>query len=562
MPRIAIDPITRIEGHLRIEVQVTDGEVRDAWSITPMFRGLELVLQKRDPRDAWVFAQRICGVCTTVNAIASVRAVEDALGITIPDNARILRNLIEGAQDVHDHLVHFYHLHGPDWFDVMSALRANPRATSELQRSISSWPQNSARYFRGVRNRLQSFVDSGQLGLFANAYWGHPAYRLSPESNLLFMAHYLEALDWQREVAKIHAILGGRNPHPQTYLVGGMATPIDPDSDKAINRTSIAELRKLVSKTQLFVKQVYVPDLLHLASEYPEWTGYGEGPGNFMAVGDFPNASGELWLPPGIILKRGSGRVRPLREKRITEDVTRAWYKDAPALHPAKGETRPRYTGARPPFEFQTTDGEYSWSKAPRYDGKVMEVGPLARMLVAYASGHRQVRAKIDKTLAVLGLGQEALQSTLGRILARGLETQLVANKMNKWLRELEKNMKAGDLRVHDSSSWRPGTWPAVAEGYGKTEAPRGALGHWIRIENQKISHYQCVVPSTWNGSPRDAAGQRGPWEQALIGTPVADLDQPLEILRTVHSYDPCMACAVHVIDGSGNEVTRVRVVA
>jgi hydrogenase large subunit len=559
MPKVAIDPITRIEGHLRIEVQVENGVVTDAWSTTPMFRGIELILQNRDPRDAWAFTQRICGVCTTVNALASVRAVENALGITIPSNARIIRNIIEGSQYVHDHLIHFYHLHGPDWIDVTSALQADPAQTSALQRSLSGWSNNSSAYFAGVKTKLQNFVGSGQLGLFANAYWGHPAYRLPPESNLLLMAHYLEALDWQRDIARIHAILGGRNPHPQTFVVGGMATPLDRSNDKAINPTKITTLRDLAVQAQRFVDQVYLPDLFHLGSYYPEWAGYGAGPGNFLSVGDFADASGNCFLQSGIVLNRNLSVATAFDQLKVTEDVARAWYKSSSPLHPSQGKTEPSYTGPVPPFEFQNTNGKYSWGKAPRYNGQVMEVGPLARLVVAYSAGNTQVRAAVDTALTRLGLMQSELFSTLGRLLARGLETQLIAARVPLWLDELRTNINAGNLTVASTSKWQPSTWPSTAQGFGLTEAPRGALGHWVKIGAGKITAYQCVVPSTWNGSPRDASGRRGAWEQALIGTPVFDADQPVEILRTLHSYDPCMACAVHVIDGKGTEVTRVR---
>src|SRR5512136_2942445 len=281
--RIVIDPLTRIEGHLRIEAQVEAGVVTDAWSASTMFRGIEAILRGRDPREAWLFTQRICGVCTTVHAISSVRAVEDALGITIPDNARLVRNLMEAAQYVQDHVIHFYHLHALDWVDVISALSADPTATSQLARSISDWPNSSPSYFQGVRDRLQTFVNSGQLGPFANSYWGHPAYQLPAEANLLAVAHYLEALDWQRDIIKMHALLGGKNPHPQTYLVGGVAIPVDPNSPNAINPQRIAQLRSLARQGLDFVQKVYIPDLLLVASRYKDWAGLGRGVGNFLA---------------------------------------------------------------------------------------------------------------------------------------------------------------------------------------------------------------------------------------------------------------------------------------
>jgi hydrogenase large subunit len=499
-----------------------------------------------------------------------VRAVENALGITIPDNARILRNLVEGAQFVQDHVIHFYHLHALDWVDVTSALSADPIGTSSLARSISDWPNSSPEYFQGVRDRLQTLVDSGQLGIFANAYWGHPAYRLPPEGNLLAVAHYLEALEWQREIIKMHAILGGKNPHPQTYLVGGMAVPIDPDRQAALNPQRVAQLRTLTAQALEFVEQVYIPDLLLVASYYPEWAGFGEGVGNFLAYGDFPSdTSGNpasRWLPQGLVFdKTLDSAPQPLDHNRIGEYVTRSWYNysggDDVDKHPWVGETEWNYTGPQPPFDFLDTEGKYSWLKAPRYSDTPMEVGPLARMVVAYAAGHSRVRELVDHVLGRLGLGSQALFSTLGRVAARGIETQVIVERMGNWIDELETNMNSGVLSVHSGALWHPRTWPAEAMGWGITEAPRGALGHWVHIQNGVIANYQCVVPSTWNGSPRDALGQRGPWEEALIGTPVADPQKPVEILRTIHSFDPCMACAVHLLDADRREVTRIRVV-
>jgi hydrogenase large subunit len=565
MARIVVDPITRIEGHLRIEAEVDGGIVRDAWSSSTMFRGIEMILRGRDPRDAWVFTQRICGVCTTVHAIASIRAVEDAIGAEPPPNARLLRNLIMATQCVQDHVIHFYHLHALDWVDVVSALSADPGRTSSLAESISDWPLSSRNYFTGVQARLRSFVDSGQLGPFANAYWGHPAYRLPPEANLMAVAHYLEALDWQRKFIRIHAVLGGKNPHLQSFLVGGMATPVDPDSQAAINMDSIANIRGLVNDARDFVTKVYIPDLLAIASFYKDWAGHGRGVGNYLAYGDYPATDGgALYLPRGIIRGRDLSRVEPMDPARITEQVTHSWYRytagDAAALHPYDGETQPRYTGPTPPYEWLDTDAKYSWLKAPRYDGEPMEVGPLSRLLVAYVSGHGRVRELVDGALAHLQVGPDALFSTLGRVAARGLETQLLVEKMIDWLDELAENMGRRELRIHDNAKWRPSSWPREAQGAGFHEAPRGALGHWVSIRNGEIVNYQCVVPSTWNAGPRDAAGRRGPYEESLIGTPVADATQPVEILRTVHSFDPCMSCAAHVVDRTTGVTTRVRV--
>ena len=498
-----------------------------------------------------------------------MRAVEDALGITIPDNARLLRNLLEGAQFVQDHVIHFYHLHALDWVDIISALSADPTATSQLARSLSDWHNSSPTYFQAVRDRLQTFVDSGQLGLFANAYWSHPEYKLPPEANLLAAAHYLEALDWQREIIKMHAILGGKNPHPQTYLVGGMAIPVTPNGRHGINPGRITQLKQYAAQALEFVQKVYIPDLLLIASYYKEWAGLGHGVGNYLAFGDFPgDNSGDpasLWLPQGVVWANGIDQPpHALDHNQIKEYVTHSWYNyaegDAAGKHPWVGETDWNYTGPQPPFDNLNTDGKYSWLKAPRYNGQPMEVGPLARMAVAYAAGHSRVRELVGNVLSNLGVGPEALFSTLGRVAARGIETLVIAEKLQGWISEIESNMNRGNLSMHNGAKWDPGTWPAEAMGWGITEAPRGALGHWLSIKNGSIANYQCVVPSTWNGSPR-ALDRRGPWEEALIGTPVADPEKPVEVLRTIHSFDPCMACAVHIVDPDRRELTRIRIV-
>ncbi len=569
MTHVVVDPITRIEGHLRIEAEVDGGSVRNAWSSSTMFRGIEIILKGRDPRDAWVFTQRICGVCTTVHAIASIRAVEHAIGANPPPNARILRNLIIGAQCVHDHVIHFYHLQALDWVDLVSALSADPAKTASLAQSISDWPLSGRAYFADVRNRLKDFVSGGRLGPFANAYWGHPAYKLPPEANLMAVAHYLQALDFQRQFIRIHALLGGKNPHLQSFLVGGMATPVDPDSQDALNLGTIAALNKLVASARDFVTRVYLPDILAIASFYKDWGGIGAGVGNYLSYGEYPeddSPNPPMYLPSGVILNRELTRVGPFQPDKVSEYVTHSWYNykggDDHSLPPFKGETLPNYTGPTPPYERLNVTEKYSWLKSPRYDDHPMEVGPLARMLVAYAHG-RPARAKelIDKTLKTLGVGPEALFSTLGRIAARAIETQVIVEKMQDWINALAENMARRDYRICDNSKWDPSAWPAECWGAGFHEAPRGSLGHWVHINNGAIANYQCVVPSTWNAGPRDAAGHPGPYEQSLVGTPIAKPDEPLEILRTVHSFDPCMACGVHVLDTEQREIVKVRAV-
>ncbi|MHB1023815.1 MAG: nickel-dependent hydrogenase large subunit [Acidobacteriaceae bacterium] len=566
MSRVVIDPVTRIEGHLRIEAEVDGHQVTDAWSSGTMFRGIELILRGRDPREAWIWAQRICGVCTTVHALASVRAVENALGVEVPDNARLIRNLIAGSQNIHDHIIHFYHLHALDWVDVTLALKADPAKTSQIAQSISDWPKSSTVYFKGVQDRVKALVASGQLSLFSSGDWGHPAYQLPPEVNLLAVAHYIEALELQREFIRIHAVLGGKNPHPQTYLVGGMATAMDANEpEAAINPERITLLNQLVANAKTFVHQVYIPDVMAIAGFYREWFNHGEGLGNFMAYGDYPSGSikdpAGFLLPRGILLNRDLSTVHPIDTKNITEYVTHSWYEysggDQVGKHPSQGETNPKYSGPKPPYEYLKTDEKYSWLKSPRYDDKPMEVGPLARMLVAYASGSAPVKKLVDGTLTKLNVPATALFSTMGRIAARALEAEFMVDKLSAWVQQLDDNMAHGNVRIHNNEMWDPESWPKSCQGFGLEEAPRGSLGHWVEIENKKIVNYQAVVPSTWNAGPRDAHGQRGAYEAALRGTPIADPERPLEILRTVHSFDPCLACAVHVVTASGRSYSR-----
>ena len=566
--KIVVDPITRIEGHLRIEAQADGGKIQNAWASATQFRGIETIMQGRDPRDAWAFTQRICGVCTVVHAVASCRAVEDALGIKVPMLANQIRNLVHGMQFVQDHVIHFYHLHALDWVDVVSALKADPAGTARIARSISPWPNNSETYFKAVQDRLTKFVAGGQLGIFANGYWGHPAYQLPPEVNLLAVAHYLEALDWQRDIIRLHTIFGGKNPHPN-FLVGGMACAINLDDTATINAERLVDIQAMLKRAQDFVEQVYWPDLVAIAGFYKDWAAIGGGVPNFLACGEFPEGDvddyDKLYFPRGIILDKDLSKVVPYDQQLVKEYVTSSWYEYAGGkdvgLHPWEGETNPKYTGPKPPFEYLQDQEKYTWMKAPRYDGKPMQVGPLPRMLVAYASNHPDVHSMVNDVLGKLGVGPAALFSTLGRTAARGMETVLIARRMNTWFGQMVERIKSGDTRTFDASKWEPESWPQKAQGYGYLDAPRGALGHWVEIENGKISRYQCVVPSTWNASPRDPQGQMGAYEAALVDNhPLARPDQPLEILRTIHSFDPCIACGVHVIDATGQPIVEVKV--
>ena len=577
--RIVVDPICRIEGHLRIEVNVDENNViQNAVSTGNMWRGLEVILQGRDPRDAWAFTERICGVCTGVHALQSVRAVEDALKIDIPQNANHIRNLMMLAQYVQDHIVHFYHLHALDWVDVVSALSADPKATSDLQQSISPWPNSSPGYFSNVQNKLKRFVESGQLGIFANAYWGSPAYKLPPEANLMATTHYLEALDFQKEIVKIHTIFGGRNPHPN-WVVGGMPCSINVDEAGAIGMVWLNQVKDIIEQAITFTDQVYLPDLKAIASFYPEWASYGGGLSgkNVMAYGEFPayannHTNDSLMLPQGAILNGDLSTVYDVDVRdpdQIQEFIAHSWYQysdDNIGLHPWDGVTEPKFElgpntkGIKTNIENIDEGGKYSWLKAPRWRGNAMEVGPLARYLVAYARGRQDIKDQVDGLLTELNLPITALFSTLGRTAARGLESSWAAHKMRDVYGELMTNLKSGDTSTANMEKFDPSTWEADVKGVGFGEAPRGALGHWVHIKDTKIENYQCVVPTTWNASPRDPDGNIGAYEAALLGTPMANPEQPLEILRTIHSFDPCVACATHVMSPDGEELSTVTV--
>jgi hydrogenase large subunit len=572
---IVVDPVTRIEGHLRIEAQFDGSVITQASSSGTMVRGIEIILQGRDPRDAWAFAQRICGVCTLVHGIASVRAVEDALHYTIPANAQLIRNLMIGTQFVHDHVMHFYHLHALDWVDVVSALKADPKATSALAQSISNYARSSPGYFTDVQDRVKKLVESGQLGIFANAYWGNPLYKLPPEANLMAVAHYLDALAWQREVVQLQTIFGGKNPHPNV-LVGGAPSAISVHAgagtgSTAVNEVGLQNVANIIDRMRSFVDQVYLPDVLAIASFYKDWFKTGEGTGNFLTYGDFPAMGSQdpktFLVPRGAILGRDLSHIQEVdlkADEGIQEFVAHSWYdysggKDS-GLHPYRGETRLNYSGPAPPYQHLDTSASYSWLKSPRWKGHAMETGPLARVLMLYASGHEPTKELADKSLAQLGLPLEAMFSTMGRTAARALECKILADTMPQWYDALMANIRAGDVRTFNDKLWEPSTWPRHAQGVGFLEAPRGSLAHWIVIDDGKISNYQAVVPTTWNAGPRDAAGAEGPYEAALRGQSVQDPKQPLEILRTIHSFDPCLACAVHVIDPDGEELIQVRI--
>ncbi len=561
--RIVIDPITRIEGHLRIDVEVNGGRVRDSWSSGQMWRGIEVILQDRDPRDAWLFTQRICGVCTTVHAIASVRSVENALGLEIPLNAQYIRNIILAAHGLHDHIVHFYHLSALDWVDIVEALKGDPAETAKLAESLSPWPRNSRREFEAVKAKLQAVVDSGQLGIFTNGYWGHPAMKLSPEVNLLAASHYLQALEYQRKANQVVAILGGKTPNIQNLAVGGVANAINLDEQTALNMAKLYQIKDLLSEVITFVEQVYLPDVIAIGAMYPEWLSYGAGVKNYLAVPDLPLdvAGTQFDLPGGTIVDGDLGSVKaiesfadPYFQENVAECIARSWYDGDWTRHPWEEETVPKYS------EYEA-DGKYSWVKSPRFQGRPMQVGPLAQMLVGYASGHESIKKWVDHALsqasAIAGtrLGPGVLHSTLGRHLARAVRAMVLTDLALKHWGLLVENIGKGDTAVFEPPIFPPGE----QRGFGFHEAPRGTLSHWIVIRDGKIGNYQCVVPSTWNAGPRDDKGNRGPYEASLVGNPVADSERPLEVVRTIHSFDPCLACAIHTLDPEGREVARVR---
>jgi hydrogenase large subunit len=580
--RVVVDPVTRIEGHMRCEVNIDDDNIiRNAISSGTMWRGLEVILKGRDPRDAWAFVQRICGVCTGTHALTSVRAVEDALKIKIPENANSIRNIMQLSLQAHDHLVHFYHLHALDWVNPVNALKADPVATSALQQQISpSNPKSSPGYFRDTQNRLKKFVESGQLGPFKNGYWTNPAYLLPPEADLLAVTHYLEALDFQKDIMKIRTIFGGKDPHPN-WLVGGVPCAINLDGVGAVGAINMERLNlvsSIIDRTITFIDQVYIPDLLAIAQFYKGWMyGGGLAGASMLSYGDIPDKANDysaanLLMPRGAIINGDLTKVHEVDltdPEQIKEFVPHSWYKypdEALGLHPYDGITEPNYKigaktkGDRTNIQELDESAKYSWIKAPRWRGHAMEVGPLARYVIGYAQGNKEITEQINFVLKTLDVPVSALFSTLGRTAARGLEAQWAAGKMRYFMDKMIANLKTGDLSTANVERWDPETWPSSVKGVGFTEAPRGALGHWLKIEDTKIANYQCVVPTTWNGSPRDEQGNIGAFEASLMNTKVEVPDEPVEILRTLHSFDPCLACSTHVMSPDGTELTSVKV--
>jgi len=528
MARITIDPITRIEGHLRIDVDVDGGRVKKAWSSGQMWRGVELILLGRDPRDAWTITQRICGVCTTVHAMASVRAVENALQLEVPLNAQYIRNIIMLAHAVHDHIVHFYHLSALDWVDVTSALKADPDKTASLAESLSSWKLNGKHEMRATKERLSGFVGGGQLGIFTNGYWGHPAMKLPPEVNLLAVAHYLQALEVQRKANKIVSVLGSKTPHIQNLAVGGVANPIATDSQSVLTVERLLALKTWIDELADFVKNVYLIDVAAVGAFYADWTKYGAGVTNYLSVPDVPldTKGTKFAVPGGFITGKDLSTFKPIT-------------------------TKPNYT------DFKENE-KYSWLKSPTFYGKPAQVGPLANVLCMLAAGHEPTKkyatAALDtvSALAKTKVGLDAMHSTIGRHAARAVRCAVLVDELSNQWNLLLANIAKGDLKTFNKPVFPKGE----ISGVGFHEAPRGVLSHWVVIDNGKIKNYQAVVPSTWNACPRNEKDEPGPYEASLMDNPVARPNEPLEVLRTVHSFDPCIACAIHLTDDKGSAVS------
>lgn len=568
--KVLIDPLTRIEGHLRIEMETEGKQIKKAWSVSTQFRGIETIVQNRDPRDVWAFVQRICGVCTSVHAIASITAVENAIGSNPPENARLIRSLVLGSQEIQDHVIHFYHLHALDFVNVVNAAKADPEKTLEFAHSIGSkWRGNNLKRFTEVRDTVQQVLDSGQLSIFTGGYWDHPDYRLPPEADLMCVAHYLDALEFQRSMIRINTVFGGKNPHPN-FLVGGMACSIDPNSSESINQVQMDQIKTWIDEIVEFVNDCYYPDVLAIAGVYKDYFDIGATHPNYLAVGlagsifaGDPNksriSSVHTAIKPGVIMGGDISKVLPFDPHKIEEFVSSAWYEysvgDDKGLTPDKGETTVKYTGPEPPFEWLSDNEKYTWSKAPRYDGKPMQVGPVARMMLAYAQGYEPVKKLVDGAIETLGITPAQINSTMGRTFARAAEATVSAQLLLEDYNSLVGNIKEGRIDVFDASKWEPSSWPAQCEGYAFVEVARGDLSHWVSIKDGKVERYQAVVPTTWLAGGRDANGVTGPYEESLMGTgthPLVDPKAPLEPMRTIHSYDPCMSCGVHILDPDG----------
>ncbi|KPZ71501.1 Quinone-reactive Ni/Fe-hydrogenase large chain [Shewanella sp. P1-14-1] len=559
--RVVIDPITRIEGHLRVEVEVDENNViQKAWSSSTLWRGIEVILKGRTPMDVGLIVQRICGVCTYSHYRCGTEAVENALGVKIPLNAKYLRSLMQTSLYMHDHIVHFYHLHGLDWVDVVSALSADPALAAQEALKYTANPIAAGEGdLRAAQERVKGLVDTGKLGPFANAYWGNKTYKFTPEQNLIALSHYLKALEVQRVAAEMLAIFGGKSPHPQSLVVGGVTAVRD-----MLSPARLQEWKQKHAIVQDFILRAYKADIVMAAAAFgsePSVLG-GVNVKNFMATNDFVLADGQYMFDQGVIMNGDLAGVTDIDPDSIKEDVTHAWYEADNAQHPYEGTTVPNYTGF---VERDTVygklptvdgDGKYSWVKSPRYKDEPVEVGPLASLLVSYARGNKVVVNSVNGLLEATGLPIEALFTTLGRTAARMLQTVIVAEEGLKTFDAMLVNMQS------DESTFVTPEIDSSKDyvGHAMIEAPRGMLSHWIRIKGGKIENYQAIVPTTWNAGPVDVNGKVGPYEASLIGLELEDPSKPLEVIRIIHSFDPCMACAVHVMDFKGTSLGEFRI--
>ena len=551
MKKIIIDPVTRIEGHLRVEVMVDDtGTVQEAYASGQLFRGIETILKNRDPRDAGLMAGRICGVCTNSHFRAAVSCVEDAYALEVPKNAEIVRELIALALFIQDHVVHFYHLQSLDFVDVTKALEADPAQTVQAAQHYSDDPfRNSEAHYEDVQKKLQTFVNAGKLGPFSNAYWGHSAYRLSPEENLILLSHYLDALKFQTSISKAIAIFGGKTPHPQSIVVGGITSVMD-----ILNPARVNDYLFIIKEAKEFIDRAYLPDMKLLVNAYRDEIkeGTGRANGNFISVNSFAFSGGTLF-ESGVIFGHDLNNVKPFDPKKISEYVDRAWYEE-------NDPQTPYYTDLNKDGSLKTenTQDKYSWIKAPRYQNQPMECGPLARILISYTKKNKHVKPYVDRFLNESNLELIDLSTTVGRNAARAIETQYIAEYLFKFISDLLQN-----LTYYDTETWGKydfDTLPKTAKGQAFFEVPRGLLSHFINIEDQKIANYSVIAPTTWNASPKNNDGQRGAYEEALIGIKIADTDNPLEALRVIRSFDPCLACAVHVINAKEKKLNRYKI--
>ena len=619
MKHVVVDPITRIEGHLRVEMKIDEatGKVVEALSSGTAWRGIELIMLGRDPRDAWAFVQRICGVCTSTHALAGLRVVEDALGITIPKNANYIRNIMHSTLDSHDHTVHFYHLHAFDFVSPVEALKADPAKTAELQNQIletynlsgiapkfegmdsdaypKAFPKATTAFFVALKKKLEKIVDSGRLGIFSAQWWDHPDYKLlPPEVHLMAVSHYLNVLDQQREMVIPHVVFGGKNPHPH-FIVGGMPSSISLDDMNApINAQRLAVVDTAMNKSLNIVENYYLPDLLAIGSIYVK-AGKTDGGGlsgkRVLGYGSYPDepytgtADGDynkkcIVRCNGIVENFDQGVANAtyidlagedfMNKDLLTEEVEHAWYEypnGETAIHPSEGVTKPHYTGpkvgTKTHWEELDQEKKYSWVKTPTYKGQPCEVGPLAKYIIVYTKvkqgiieptwAEKMIVDQIDTVSSVLGLEpHQWMCSTIGRTACRGLDANVGAYLQRYFFNKLVNNIKAGDTSVANTEKWDPSTWPKDAKGVGLLDAPRGGLGHWVHIKDGRIENYQCIVPTTWNSSPLTITGEHGAFESSMIDTHIQIPSEPLEAVRSVHSFDPCLACATHLYNKKG----------